>query len=58
MRDALLLVILVITCFYSAKKPWVGVMAWTAVSLGSPHVSIGYAAGSWPVASAVGGWAW
>lgn len=55
MRDLILLIILIGTCVYSLKKPWVGIVAWTAVSLGSPHMAFGYAAGGWPVASAIGG---
>lgn len=55
MRDLILLVILIGTCVYSLRKPWIGIVAWTAVSLGSPHMAFGYAAGGWPVASAIGG---
>lgn len=54
MRDMLVLALLVLTCIWTLRQAWVGVIAWSAVSLGSPHVAIGYAAGSWPVASAIG----
>lgn len=53
MRDMLLLAALVLTCIWTLRQAWVGVIAWTVVSLGSPHVLLGYASGAWPVASAV-----
>lgn len=53
MRDMLILVLLVACTLWSLKAPWVGVMAWTLVSLMSPHVNFGYAAASWPVASGI-----
>ena len=55
MRDLVLLVLLVGTTLWTLRSPWIGVVAWTVVSLASPHVVFGYAAQTWPVAAAVGG---
>jgi putative inorganic carbon (HCO3(-)) transporter len=38
---------------WALRQPWIGIMAWTMLSLGSPHVEFGYAAAYWPVASVV-----
>jgi len=51
MRDATILVLLVIFTLWALKAPWIGVMGWTLVSLMSPHNEFGYAAATWPVAT-------
>lgn len=53
MRDLLLLLLLLGACLWTLRRPWIGVITWTAVSLGSPHAAFGYAAADWPVATAV-----
>jgi probable O-glycosylation ligase (exosortase A-associated) len=55
MRDLLILAILVVLCVWALKAPWVGAMAGTVVSLGSPHMHFGYAAAGWPVGLALAG---
>ena len=50
MKDMVLLVLLVGSTLWALKAPWIGVMAWTMVSLMSPHVNFGNAAANWPVA--------
>jgi putative inorganic carbon (hco3(-)) transporter len=51
MRDLLILFLLVVTALWALKSPWIGIMGWTLVSLMSPHMEFGYAAGGWPVAT-------
>lgn len=53
MRDLVLLLILLGACAWTLRRPWVGAITWTVVSLGSPHAAFGYAAADWPVATAV-----
>ena len=53
MRDLLLLLLLLGCCIWTLRRPWVGAITWTVVSLGSPHAAFGYAAAGWPVATAV-----
>ena len=53
MRDAVILALLVVFSLWSLKSPWIGVMAWTLVSLMSPHAQFGYAAAVWPVATGI-----
>ncbi|CAD5375215.1 Putative O-glycosylation ligase, exosortase A system-associated [Rubrivivax sp. A210] len=53
MKDALILLLLVGVSLWALREPWIGVMAWTLVSLGSPHVEFGHAAAYWPVASGI-----
>ncbi len=53
MRDLVICVWLVTFSLMSIRRPWIGVMMWTLVSLMSPHVQFGYAAADWPVASGV-----
>ena len=52
MRDALIALLLVGTALWTLRQPWIGVMTWTLLSLGSPHTEFGYAARDWPVATA------
>lgn len=51
MRDTLILLIIVAASAWSLRKPWIGIIGWTVVSLGSPHAEFGYAARDWPVAT-------
>jgi probable O-glycosylation ligase (exosortase A-associated) len=53
MRDALILVVLVVATIWALRRPWIGVMSWTLVSLMSPHTQFGYSAAAWPVAIGV-----
>ena len=53
MRDLLILVLVVAPALYALRKPWIGVLLWTNLSLMSPHVQFGYASADWPVASLV-----
>ena len=53
MRDLLILVLIVAPSLYALRKPWIGVLLWTNLSLMSPHVQFGYASAAWPVASLV-----
>ena len=53
MRDPVLLLLLLGACLWTLRRPWVGAITWTVVSLGSPHVAFGWAAADWPVATAV-----
>lgn len=53
MRDALMAVLLVGTALWALRRPWIGVMAWSLVSLMSPHAQWGYASRDWPVATGV-----
>ena len=50
MRDAVILLALVVAGAWALKRPWIGVLGWTLFSLMSPHVQFGYAAAGWPVA--------
>lgn len=52
MRDLVILALLAGFTLWGLKRPIVGVLSWTAVSLASPHVQFGYAAAGWPVATA------
>lgn len=53
MRDPVLLLLLLGACLWTLRRPWVGAITWTVVSLGSPHVAFGWSAADWPVATAV-----
>ena len=53
MRDLLLLAIIVGGSLYALKRPWIGVMMWTWVSLMNPHEQFGWYSAQWPVASIV-----
>lgn len=50
MRDMAILTLIVLALLWTLKSPWVAAMAWTLISLGSPHAEFGYAAAKWPVA--------
>lgn len=51
MRDTAILLALVVAGAWALKRPWIGVLGWTLVSLMSPHMQFGYAAADWPVAT-------
>jgi len=53
MRDMLLLLILGAGVLMALRKPWIGAILWTNISLMSPHVEFGYAAANWQVGTAV-----
>lgn len=53
MRDMVLLVVFVALALYALRKPWVGAIGSVWISLMSPHVTFGWAARNWPVASMV-----
>ena len=55
MRDILIMAIVLAVSLYALRQPWIGVLAWTCLSLMNPHEQFGYAAQTWPVASIVGG---
>ena len=55
MRDYTILALLVIGCVWTLRRPWIGAIMWTIVSLGSPHMQFGYSAAGWPVSTAVAG---
>lgn len=44
MRDLALVLVLLVATFYALKRPWVGVMIWTWVSIMNPHkLAFGFA---------------
>ncbi len=53
MRDLIVLVLLVVSCLLALRRPWLGAVIGTGVSLGSPHLQFGYAAAGWPVGLAI-----
>lgn len=53
MRDVVILALLLGTCVWTLRAPWIGAIAWTVTSLGSPHIYFGYASAFWPVSMAV-----
>ena len=53
MRDLLLLTIIVGGSLYALRRPWIGAMMWTWVSLMNPHQQFGWSSAQWPVASIV-----
>lgn len=55
MRDALLLLIICGGSLAALRRPWIGVMLWTWISLMNPHAEFGWRAATWPVASLVAG---
>ena len=54
MRDALLIALLVYSSFRALREPWIGVIAWTIVSIMSPH-RLTWGLDELPVAAIVGG---
>lgn len=53
MRDAVFLLLVLGGSLAALRRPWIGVMMWTVVSLMNPHAQYGYAAAYWPIASVV-----
>ncbi len=53
MRDLLILILMTIGCVWTLRRPWIGAIMWTVVSLGSPHIYFGYASANWQVSMAV-----
>jgi putative inorganic carbon (HCO3(-)) transporter len=53
MRDLLLLAIIVGGSLVALRRPWIGAVLWTWVSLMNPHEQFGWSARTWPVASIV-----
>ncbi len=54
MRDLLILAIIFGGSAVALRKPWIGVILWTWVSLMNPHQQWGYASASMPIAMVVG----
>jgi putative inorganic carbon (hco3(-)) transporter len=54
MRDLALASIIIWLCFLALRRPWIGVMGWTWISLMNPH-SYAWRLNSMPVAAAVAG---
>ncbi|MDR2187947.1 MAG: putative O-glycosylation ligase, exosortase A system-associated [Azonexus sp.] len=54
MRDLLMMTIILVGSAAALKKPWLGIILWTWVSLMNPHQQWGYASASMPVAMIVG----
>ncbi len=52
-RDTLILILLVVGCAWTLRRPWIGAILWTVVSLGSPHIYFGYASANWQVSLAI-----
>ncbi|MCL2524230.1 MAG: putative O-glycosylation ligase, exosortase A system-associated [Betaproteobacteria bacterium] len=50
MRDLLILAIILGGALVALRKPWIGVILWTWISLMNPHQQWGYAAASMPIA--------
>lgn len=53
MRDLALLAIIVWCCVQALRRPWIGVLCWTWISLMNPH-QLTYRLSALPVAAAVG----
>ncbi|MBK8376020.1 MAG: putative O-glycosylation ligase, exosortase A system-associated [Sphingomonadales bacterium] len=54
MRDLLLALILLVLCGYALRRPWIGVMGWTWISLMNPH-ALSWHLSSFPVAASIAG---
>lgn len=54
MRDLLIMAIILGGSAVALRKPWIGIILWTWVSLMNPHQQWGYASASMPVAMIVG----
>lgn len=52
MRDSLLALAILVLCVGAVRRPWIGVMGWTWVSLMNPH-ALSWHLSSFPVAAAV-----
>ena len=55
MRDLLILAIVFAGCFAALKRPWIGVMLWTWLSIMNPHRFAWGLAYSAPVAAMAAG---
>jgi putative inorganic carbon (hco3(-)) transporter len=55
MRDLALMLIIVGGTLVALRRPWIGIIMWTWVSIMNPHEGFGYAVATWPVATIVGG---
>jgi putative inorganic carbon (hco3(-)) transporter len=53
MRDLLIIGLILAASLYALRRPWVGAILWTHISLMSPHVEFGYSAADWPVGTIV-----
>jgi putative inorganic carbon (HCO3(-)) transporter len=53
MRDVLLISIILSGSLVALRRPWLGVMLWTWISVMNPHEQFGWAAATWPVGSIV-----
>lgn len=53
MRDLLIMAIILSGSAIALRKPWIGIILWTWVSLMNPHEQWGYASASMPVAMIV-----
>jgi len=54
MRDLVIMAIILGGSAVALRKPWIGIILWTWVSLMNPHQQWGYASASMPVAMIVG----
>ncbi|MDP2881161.1 MAG: putative O-glycosylation ligase, exosortase A system-associated [Azonexus sp.] len=54
MRDLLIMAIILGGSAVALRKPWIGIILWTWVSLMNPHQQWGYASASMPIAMIVG----
>ncbi len=52
MRDLLILSIVALACLAALKRPWIGMLLWTVISLGYPHEQFGYETATMPLAAA------
>jgi probable O-glycosylation ligase (exosortase A-associated) len=52
-RDLLLMAVILGGSLYALRKPWVGAILWTWVSIMNPHEQLAWSAANWPVASIV-----
>lgn len=53
MRDLLLMAIILGGSMAALRRPWIGAILWTWVSLMNPHEQFAWSASTWPVASIV-----
>lgn len=54
MRDLVLAPIIIWLCFSALRRPWIGVMGWTWISMMNPH-ALAWTLNSLPVAAAIAG---
>jgi probable O-glycosylation ligase (exosortase A-associated) len=50
MRDLLLVLIILGGSIVALRRPWIGVMLWTWISIMNPHEKFAWSAATWPVA--------